>query len=57
MQDLDIAGQYDPMLPDAECLRVIYEIMRKLDLGDFEIKVLILTRHLLIHLRLGLVTS
>ena len=27
------------MLPDAECLRVIYEIMRELDLGDFEIKV------------------
>ena len=28
------------MLPDAETLRVIYEILKELDLGKFEIKVL-----------------
>ncbi|KAI5626782.1 histidine--tRNA ligase, cytoplasmic isoform 2 [Silurus asotus] len=37
--DFDIAGQYDPMIPDAECLRIVYEILRELDLGDFRIKV------------------
>lgn len=37
--DFDIAGAYDLMLPDAECLRITFEILTKLDLGDFEIKV------------------
>lgn len=37
--DFDIAGQYDKMLADAECLRVIWEILTDLKLGDFEIKV------------------
>ncbi|XP_060771236.1 histidine--tRNA ligase isoform X1 [Neoarius graeffei] len=37
--DFDIAGQYDPMIPDAECLRIVYEILSELDLGDFCIKV------------------
>ncbi|KAF7702365.1 histidine--tRNA ligase-like isoform X2 [Silurus meridionalis] len=37
--DFDIAGQYDPMMPDAECLRIVYEILSELDLGDFRIKV------------------
>ena len=37
--DFDIAGEYDLMIPDAECLRVVYEIMRDLDLGDFKVKV------------------
>ncbi|CAB0032128.1 unnamed protein product [Trichogramma brassicae] len=37
--DFDIAGQYDPMLPDAECLRIIYEALNTLDLGPFSIKV------------------
>lgn len=38
-QDFDIAGQYDPMIPDAECLRIVHEILTELDLGDFHIKV------------------
>ncbi|XP_033830020.1 histidine--tRNA ligase isoform X1 [Periophthalmus magnuspinnatus] len=37
--DFDIAGQYDAMIPDAECLKIVYEILRELDLGDFRIKV------------------
>ncbi|KAL7304992.1 hypothetical protein TKK_0002782 [Trichogramma kaykai] len=37
--DFDIAGQYDPMLPDAECLKIIYEALNTLDLGPFSIKV------------------
>ncbi|XP_046422174.1 histidine--tRNA ligase isoform X1 [Neodiprion fabricii] len=36
--DFDIAGQYDPMLPDAECLRVISEALTSLDLGPYKIK-------------------
>ncbi|XP_041936771.1 histidine--tRNA ligase-like isoform X1 [Alosa sapidissima] len=37
--DFDVAGQYDPMIPDAECLKIIYEILTELDLGNFQIKV------------------
>ncbi|KAJ8404557.1 hypothetical protein AAFF_G00338240 [Aldrovandia affinis] len=37
--DFDIAGQYDPMIPDAECVKIVYEILSQLDLGDFRIKV------------------
>ncbi|CAL8358446.1 unnamed protein product [Merluccius merluccius] len=37
--DFDIAGQYDAMIPDAECLRIVHEILSELDLGDFLIKV------------------
>ncbi|XP_056328392.1 histidine--tRNA ligase isoform X1 [Danio aesculapii] len=37
--DFDIAGQYDAMIPDAECLKLVYEILSELDLGDFRIKV------------------
>ncbi|XP_041930321.1 histidine--tRNA ligase isoform X1 [Alosa sapidissima] len=37
--DFDIAGQYDPMIPDAECLRIVHEILSELELGDFRIKV------------------
>ena len=36
--DLDIAGQYEPMICDAEILSIIDQIMTKLDLGKFEIK-------------------
>ncbi|VDM44112.1 unnamed protein product, partial [Toxocara canis] len=36
--DFDIAGQYDAMLPEAECLKVIDEVMSALELGDFQIK-------------------
>ncbi|XP_066444906.1 histidine--tRNA ligase, cytoplasmic-like [Eleutherodactylus coqui] len=37
--DFDIAGQFDPMIPDAECLKIVYEILSELELGDFLIKV------------------
>ncbi|XP_022091557.1 histidine--tRNA ligase, cytoplasmic-like isoform X2 [Acanthaster planci] len=37
--DFDIAGQYDPMIPDAECLKIIHEILTNLGLGEFVIKV------------------
>ncbi|XP_037531944.1 histidine--tRNA ligase isoform X2 [Nematolebias whitei] len=37
--DFDIAGQYDAMIPDAECLKIVHEILSALELGDFRIKV------------------
>lgn len=37
--DFDIAGNYDPMLPDAEVVKVIDEILRDLKIGAFVIKV------------------
>uniref|UniRef100_A0A915IZQ0 Aminoacyl-transfer RNA synthetases class-II family profile domain-containing protein n=1 Tax=Romanomermis culicivorax TaxID=13658 RepID=A0A915IZQ0_ROMCU len=37
--DFDIAGLYDLMIPESECLRITYEILNQLELGDFEIKV------------------
>ncbi|BFZ15092.1 hypothetical protein BsWGS_18131 [Bradybaena similaris] len=37
--DFDIAGQYDPMLPDAECIKIVVEILSSLEIGDFVIKV------------------
>ena len=39
IQDFDIAGQYDVMLPDAECVKIVAEILSSLNLGDFVIKV------------------
>uniref|UniRef100_A0A8C7EQX3 histidine--tRNA ligase n=1 Tax=Neovison vison TaxID=452646 RepID=A0A8C7EQX3_NEOVI len=38
-QDFDIAGQFDPMIPDAECLKIMCEILSGLQLGDFLIKI------------------
>lgn len=37
--DFDIAGVYDHMLPDSECLKIVYEILMDLDLKSFVIKV------------------
>lgn len=37
--DFDIAGQYDVMLPDAECVKIVAEILSGLELGPFVIKV------------------
>lgn len=37
--DFDIAGQYSLMLPDAEVLKVVVEILAKLQIGAFKIKV------------------
>uniref|UniRef100_A0A8U7P332 histidine--tRNA ligase n=1 Tax=Corvus moneduloides TaxID=1196302 RepID=A0A8U7P332_CORMO len=39
LKDFDIAGQFDPMIPDAECLKIVHEILSDLQLGDFIIKV------------------
>ena len=39
VQDFDIAGEYDPMIPDAECVRIVFEILSQLGLGSFVIKV------------------
>lgn len=36
--DFDIAGAYDPMLPDAECVKVVTEILSSLDIGAFDVK-------------------
>ena len=37
--DFDIAGSYDVMIPDAEIVRVMYEVLKELDVGAFLIKV------------------
>ncbi|KAJ3083102.1 Cytoplasmic and mitochondrial histidine tRNA synthetase [Quaeritorhiza haematococci] len=37
--DFDIAGTYDPMIPDSEALRVMWEILSSLEIGTFMIKV------------------
>jgi histidyl-tRNA synthetase len=36
--DFDIAGSYDPMMPDAECVKVVVEILTSLNIGDFVVK-------------------
>lgn len=37
--DFDIAGNYDPMIPDAECIKIFDEILTDMDLGtEFLIK-------------------
>lgn len=37
--DFDIAGSYDPMLPEVECLRVVSEALDALDFKKYVIKV------------------
>jgi histidyl-tRNA synthetase len=37
--DFDIAGQYDIMVPDAECLQLMCEILDAVEVGDYLIKV------------------
>ncbi|XP_063229580.1 histidine--tRNA ligase, cytoplasmic isoform X2 [Bacillus rossius redtenbacheri] len=37
--DFDIAGQYDPMIPDVECIRIVSEILESLKIGEYLIKV------------------
>lgn len=37
--DFDIAGVYDPMLPDAEILRITTEVLDGLNLGSYTIKI------------------
>ena len=36
--DFDIAGAYDPMIPDAECVKIVQEILSAVDVGPFVIK-------------------
>ncbi|KAG5879529.1 hypothetical protein JTB14_029895 [Gonioctena quinquepunctata] len=36
--DFDIAGSYDPMIPDAECVKIVYEILSGLEMCPFVIK-------------------
>ncbi|GAA5995492.1 hypothetical protein JCM5350_006012, partial [Sporobolomyces pararoseus] len=36
--DFDIAGVYDPMLPDAEILAIACEVLESLEIGEFTIK-------------------
>ena len=38
LQDFDIAGSFDPMLPDAECVKIVAEVLDSLELGDYVIK-------------------
>jgi len=37
--DFDIAGQYDPMVADAECVKIVKDILRSMEIGKFAIKV------------------
>ncbi|XP_026326967.1 histidine--tRNA ligase, cytoplasmic isoform X3 [Hyposmocoma kahamanoa] len=37
--DFDIAGQYDLMVPDAECLKVVTEILDAIEIGPYVLKV------------------
>lgn len=37
--DFDIAGDYDPMLPDAECVKITAQILDQLALGPYRIHV------------------
>ncbi|CAO3647937.1 unnamed protein product [Cunninghamella blakesleeana] len=36
--DFDIAGTYDPMIPDAEILKILVEALTDLDVGKFTVK-------------------
>lgn len=38
LQDFDIAGVHDPMLPDAECVKVISDVLNGVDVGKFVIR-------------------
>ena len=38
-QDFDIAGTYDAMIPDAECVKIVKEILESLEVGKFVVKV------------------
>ncbi|KDN53486.1 histidyl-tRNA synthetase [Tilletiaria anomala UBC 951] len=37
--DIDIAGVYDPMVPDAEVLSILVEALEALEMGEFTIKI------------------
>ncbi|XP_017485010.1 PREDICTED: histidine--tRNA ligase, cytoplasmic isoform X2 [Rhagoletis zephyria] len=37
--DFDIAGTFDHMLPDAECVKIVAEVLDALDIGEYVIKI------------------
>uniref|UniRef100_A0A0N4ZKN5 histidine--tRNA ligase n=1 Tax=Parastrongyloides trichosuri TaxID=131310 RepID=A0A0N4ZKN5_PARTI len=37
--DFDIAGQYDSMIPESECIKIIDDVLKKLDIGTYEIRI------------------
>lgn len=37
--DFDIAGTYEDMMPDSECVKMVYEILNDLELKSFVVKV------------------
>ncbi|RUS26029.1 histidyl-tRNA synthetase, partial [Jimgerdemannia flammicorona] len=39
VDDFDIAGTYDPMVPDAEILRILCETLSALDVGKYTVKI------------------
>ena len=39
-QDIDFAGSWDPMIPDAEIISLLGTVLTKLEVGEFTIKVL-----------------
>lgn len=39
LQDFDIAGTYDAMVPDAEVIKIAVQIFDGLKIGDYTIKV------------------
>jgi histidyl-tRNA synthetase len=40
LQDFDIAGDYSAeMVPDAECVKVVTEVLDSLSLGNYVVKV------------------
>ena len=38
-QDIDFAGSWDPMIPDAEIISLLGTVLTKLEVGEFTIKV------------------
>jgi histidyl-tRNA synthetase len=38
-QDIDFAGVWDPMIPDAEVISLLSTILTKLEVGEYTIKV------------------
>lgn len=39
LQDFDISGQWDTMIPDAELLSLLCTVLTRLEVGEFTIKV------------------
>jgi histidyl-tRNA synthetase len=39
IKDIDFAGTYDPMIPDAEIISLLSTILTKLEIGEYTIKV------------------